>query len=88
MKEGEKVLWVQSRDFPAACGADHGEGAVLLQPMKVNSGAENHLQAMEEFMPEQVDAKKEAVRSPHWSRLLAVHVDLGREEPTPGQFCW
>lgn len=37
-KVWEELLWVQSRDFPAAYGAGHGEGAVPLQPLEVSGG--------------------------------------------------
>ena len=53
--------------------------AVPLQPMEVHSGADIHLQPVEDPMPEQVDEPKggcEPVGSLRWSRLLAGPVAL------------
>ena len=65
--------------------------AVPLQPMKVHSGADIHLQPVEDPTPEQVDAPKggcDPVGTLRWSRLLAGPVDLWREEPTLEQVFW
>ena len=43
-------------DSPAAPGVDHGEAAVPLQPMKVQSGAELHLQPLEDPTLDPVNA--------------------------------
>ncbi|GAB0183427.1 hypothetical protein GRJ2_000808000 [Grus japonensis] len=64
--------------------------AVPLQPMEVNGGADIHLQPMEDFTLEQVEAPEggcDPVGSPHWSRLLAGRVAPWREEPTLEQVC-
>ncbi|GAB0188779.1 AN1-type zinc finger protein 5-like [Grus japonensis] len=45
---------------------------IPLQPMEVNSGADIHLQPIEDPMPEQVDVPEggcDPVGSPHWSRF-------------------
>jgi len=52
-KEGEEVLQALEQRFPAACGADHGEAAVPLQPREVHGGADPHLQPGENPAPEQ-----------------------------------
>ncbi|GAB0179144.1 AN1-type zinc finger protein 5-like [Grus japonensis] len=65
--------------------------AVPLQPMEVHSGADIHLQPVEDPMLKQVDAPEggcDPVGSPCWSKLLAGPVDLWREKPTPEQACW
>ena len=65
--------------------------AVTLQPTEVNSGADMHLQPMEDPTPEQVNAPKEGcdpMGSPCWNRFLAGPVDPRREEPMPEQVCW
>ncbi|GAB0183456.1 AN1-type zinc finger protein 5-like [Grus japonensis] len=63
--------------------------AVPLQPMEViNSGADIHLQPVEDPTLEQVEAPEggcDPVGSPRCSRLLAGPVALWREEPMPGQ---
>ncbi|GAB0182848.1 AN1-type zinc finger protein 5-like [Grus japonensis] len=62
--------------------------AVPLQPMKVDGGADIHLQSVEDPMLEQVETPEggcDPVGSPRWSRLLAGPVDLWREEPRPEQ---
>ena len=54
--------------------------AVPLQPMEDDSGADIHLQPVEDPTPEQVDAPKEGrgpVGSLRWSRLLAGPVETG-----------
>lgn len=56
-KVWEELLWVRSRDFPAAYGADHGVTAVSLQSLEVTGGAGINLQLMEDLTPEQVDAQ-------------------------------
>jgi len=71
---GKRCSRCQTRDSPAARGADHSEAGCPLQPMEVHGGADLHLQPMEDLMPEQVDAPKggcDPVGSPYWSRLLA-----------------
>ncbi|GAB0190217.1 acid sphingomyelinase-like phosphodiesterase 3b [Grus japonensis] len=48
--------------------------AVPLQPMEVHSGADIHLQPVEDPTPEQVDVSEggcDSVESLHWSRLLS-----------------
>ncbi|GAB0179611.1 mitochondrial enolase superfamily member 1 [Grus japonensis] len=63
--------------------------AVPLQPMEVHSGADIHLQPVEDPMPEQVDVPEgdcDPMGSPRWSRLLAGPVDLWRKEPTLEQW--
>jgi len=65
--------------------------AVPLQPLEVHSGADIHLQPMEDSMSEQVDAPEggcDPMGSPRWSRLLAGPVDPWREEPRLEQVCW
>ncbi|GAB0206503.1 hypothetical protein GRJ2_003115900 [Grus japonensis] len=60
-------------------------------PMEVNSGADIHLQPMEDPTLEQVDAPEggcDPVGSPHWSKLLAGPVTPWREEPTLEQVFW
>ncbi|GAB0205653.1 mitochondrial enolase superfamily member 1 [Grus japonensis] len=62
--------------------------AVPLQPTEVHSGADIHLQPVEDPMPEQVEASEggcDPMGSPRWSRLLAGPVVLWREEPRPEQ---
>ncbi|OPJ89816.1 hypothetical protein AV530_017824 [Patagioenas fasciata monilis] len=52
--------------------------AVPLKPMDVHSGADIHLQPMEEPMVEQVDGPEagcDLVENPHWSGLLAGPVE-------------
>ncbi|GAB0207405.1 hypothetical protein GRJ2_003206100 [Grus japonensis] len=64
--------------------------AVPLQPMKVDGGADIHLQPMEDPTPEQVEAPEggyDLVGSLRWCRLLAGPVDPWREDPTPEQVC-
>jgi len=64
---------------------------VSLQPMEVHSGADLHLQPMEDPMPEQVDVPEggcDPMRSSCWSRLLPGPVALWREEPRLEQVCW
>lgn len=39
-------------EAPATHAGDHGEAAVLLQPMKVHSGSEIHLQSVQDFILE------------------------------------
>ncbi|KAK4829029.1 hypothetical protein QYF61_001804 [Mycteria americana] len=56
--------------------------AVPLQPMDLHSGADIHLQPVEDPMPEKVDASEadcDPMESPCWSRLLAGPVTLWRE---------
>jgi len=63
---------------------------VPLQPMELHSGADIHLQPMEDPMLEQMDAPKggcDPVGNPCWSRLLPGPVDPWREEPTLEQVC-
>ncbi|GAB0204451.1 AN1-type zinc finger protein 5-like [Grus japonensis] len=65
--------------------------AVPLQPMEVNSGADIHLQPMQDPTQEQVEAPEggcDPLGSPCWSKLLAGPVDPWREEPTLEQVCW
>ncbi|KAJ7428380.1 hypothetical protein BTVI_00783 [Pitangus sulphuratus] len=48
--------------------------AVPLQPMEIHSGADIHLQPVEDPTLEQVDALESScdpIKSPHWSKLLA-----------------
>ncbi|OPJ89134.1 hypothetical protein AV530_016360 [Patagioenas fasciata monilis] len=55
-----------------------GRQAVPLQPMEVQSGADIHLQPIEDPMPEQMDAPKggcDPMESLCWSRLLAGPVN-------------
>ncbi|KAK4816220.1 hypothetical protein QYF61_013458 [Mycteria americana] len=62
--------------------------AVPLQHMEVNSGADIHLQHMENPTPEQVDVLKggcDPMGSLCWSRLLAGPVNPWREEPMQEQ---
>ncbi|KAK4822211.1 hypothetical protein QYF61_011852 [Mycteria americana] len=68
---------------------------VPLQPMEVNSGADIHLQPMEDPMSEQVDVPEGGcgeptwrvpVESPYWSRLLAGSVDPWRGAHTGAGF--
>ncbi|PKU32359.1 hypothetical protein llap_17337 [Limosa lapponica baueri] len=64
--------------------------AVPLQPIEVNSGADIHLQLVEDPTPEHADAPKggcDSVGSSLWSRLLAGPVAPWREEPTLEQVC-
>ncbi|GAB0183371.1 hypothetical protein GRJ2_000802400 [Grus japonensis] len=59
--------------------------AVPLQTMEVYSGANIHLQPMEDITLEEVEAPEggcDPVGSPRWSRLLAGPVAPWREEPT------
>ncbi|GAB0181556.1 AN1-type zinc finger protein 5-like [Grus japonensis] len=59
--------------------------AVPLQPMEDDGEQRFHLQAVEDPMPEQVEAPKgcyDPMGSLHWSRLLVGPVALWREEPT------
>ncbi|GAB0184414.1 AN1-type zinc finger protein 5-like [Grus japonensis] len=65
--------------------------AVSLQPMEVNSGADIHLQPVEDSMLEQVNVPEggyDPIESPCWSKLLAGPVAPWREEPTLKQVCW
>ena len=65
--------------------------AVHLQPREVHSGADIHLQPVEDPTPEQVDVPEggcDPVESLCWSRLLAGPVALWREEPTLEQVFW
>ena len=57
-KEGQEVLQVpEQREIPLQpVGKTMVRQAVPRQPMKVNSGADIHLQSMEGPTPEQVDA--------------------------------
>ncbi|KAK4829932.1 hypothetical protein QYF61_007655 [Mycteria americana] len=58
--------------------------AVPLQPMEVNSGADIHLQPVEDLTPEQMDVPErccDSVESLHWSGLLTGPVDPWREKP-------
>ncbi|KAK4806863.1 hypothetical protein QYF61_012584 [Mycteria americana] len=64
--------------------------AVPLQPMEVHSGADIHLQPMENPTPKQVDVPEggcDPMESPHWSRLLAGPVTPWGEEPMLEQVC-
>lgn len=90
-KEWAKVLQVPEQRSPAALGADHGEGAVHLQSMKVHGGAEIHLQHMEEPHIRAGGCPEEAfdtVENQCWNRLLAGPVDLWRLKPMQKQVCW
>ncbi|GAB0183375.1 hypothetical protein GRJ2_000802800 [Grus japonensis] len=63
--------------------------AVPLQPMEVHSGADTHLEPMEDFTLEQVEAPEggcDPVGSLRWSRLLAGRVAPWREEPRWSRF--
>ncbi|GAB0204055.1 AN1-type zinc finger protein 5-like [Grus japonensis] len=65
--------------------------AVPLQPMKVDGGADIHLQPMEDPTLEQVETPEggcDPVGSPCWSKFLAGPVDPWREEPILEQVCW
>lgn len=71
---GRRCSRCWSWDSPAACGADHGETAVPLQPMEVNGGAEIPLQPMEETHAGAGGCLRrgcDPLGSPHWSRVLA-----------------
>ena len=62
---------------------------VPLQPMEVNSGADIHLQPVEDPTLEQVDVPQGGCDPKgNWSRLLAGPVDLWREKPTLEQAFW
>ena len=64
---------------------------VPLQPMKVDGGADIHLQSLEEPMLEQMETPEggcDPVGSPRQSWLLAGPVASWREEPTLEQVCW
>jgi len=65
--------------------------AVPLQPMEAHSGADIHLQLVEDSMPQQVDVPKggcDFVESLCWSRLLVGPVAPWREQPMVEQVCW
>lgn len=51
-RRGRRCSRIWGRDSPASLHVDHGETAVLLQPMEVHSGSEIHLQPVEDPMPE------------------------------------
>ena len=59
-KEGEEVLQAPKQRFPCSpCVVKTMvRQAVPLQPMEVHSGADIHLQPMEDPTPEQVDAQR------------------------------
>ena len=64
--------------------------AVPLQPMEAQSGADIHLQPVEDLMPEQVNVPKggcDLTEIPHWNKFLAGPVDLWRQNPMPEQVC-
>ncbi|GAB0189151.1 EH domain-containing protein 4 [Grus japonensis] len=65
--------------------------SVPRQPMEDDGGADNHLQPMEDPMPEQVETPEggcDPVGSPCCSKLLAGPVDPWREELTLEQVYW
>ena len=89
-RRGKRSSRCQSRDSPAARGADPGEVGCALQPVEVHGGADLHLQPVEtphqsRWVPE---GGCDPMGSSCWSRLPPGPVAPWREEPTLDQVCW